>query len=398
MVSIAEHGAMKAATIEQVERLADSLGVPSAQVRSFQYGLAAVRRGTQTVQEATGTGGRWQFPMAITAVPQRVAAPIFGAAAGEALLAGSVVMGRSSADLRGAQEGDVVQLVSSAGTLTSLTIGLIVADAVVGGAELLMSDELADRLGVTAVSRVVLHGPFDRDDVAAAVRSAGFVDGRNVRIVMSWGPPNPDGTLGLAATKQLLGEFDYRIVNSQYVVLDPTWVAQNIPSSRELYPGVAVRARCHRMVRPHLQAALAEVAAAGLAGAIDLSNTNTYGGCWNPRYSRVSSVVGSLSRHAWGMAFDANTVTNAQGKEPPGMDCRVVRIFRKHGFAWGGNFLLADGMHFEFVGERRDQWPYPSEYCPNLSPEASASAQASWPAARDTMFGSSDGVADDGGH
>ena len=65
------------------------------------------------------------------------------------------------------------------------------------------------------------------------------------------------------------------------------------------------------------------------------------------------------------MAFDINTVTNCQGCRPR-MDCDVVRIFRKHGFAWGGNFRRPDGMHFEWVGSPRDQIPYPSTYCPNI--------------------------------
>ena len=47
------------------------------------------------------------------------------------------------------------------------------------------------------------------------------------------------------------------------------------------------------------------------------------------------------------------------------MNCDVVRIFRKHGFAWGGNWRTPDGMHFEWVGERRDQIAYPSRFCPN---------------------------------
>ncbi|MEY5152618.1 MAG: hypothetical protein RLZZ551_1167, partial [Actinomycetota bacterium] len=59
------------------------------------------------------------------------------------------------------------------------------------------------------------------------------------------------------------------------------------------------------------------------------------------------------------------TSTNAQGGVPH-MDCRIVRIFRHWGFAWGGNFTPSDGMHFEYVGERRDNLAFPSRYCPNI--------------------------------
>ena len=66
------------------------------------------------------------------------------------------------------------------------------------------------------------------------------------------------------------------------------------------------------------------------------------------------------------MALDINTVSNCGGCRPPKMNCDVVRIFRKHGFAWGGNFRQPDGMHFEWVGERRDRISFPSTYCPNI--------------------------------
>jgi hypothetical protein len=56
------------------------------------------------------------------------------------------------------------------------------------------------------------------------------------------------------------------------------------------------------------------------------------------------------------------------------MDCRVVVIFRKHGFAWGGNFATPDGMHFEWVGEDRSKISYPSRYCPNPVPAPGGAA------------------------
>jgi hypothetical protein len=132
--------------------------------------------------------------------------------------------------------------------------------------------------------------------------------------------------------------------------------------------GGSINTWCNKNSVPGYTAALAEVTARGLAGAIDLANTNRYGGCYGPREVRPDggTTGGSLSRHSWGAALDANTVSNCMGCVPQ-MNCTVVQIFRKFGFAWGGNFLTPDGMHFEYVGERRDQLSYPSRYCPNVA-------------------------------
>jgi hypothetical protein len=78
------------------------------------------------------------------------------------------------------------------------------------------------------------------------------------------------------------------------------------------------------------------------------------------------------------MAIDMNTATNPMGGVPT-MNCNVVRIFRKWGFAWGGNFTTPDGMHFEWVGQDRSKINYPSRYCPNIvtaPPPAAAAAAA----------------------
>ncbi|MDO9175977.1 MAG: M15 family metallopeptidase, partial [Actinomycetota bacterium] len=124
---------------------------------------------------------------------------------------------------------------------------------------------------------------------------------------------------------------------------------------------------------------------------LNVANANQYGGCspGTARFSRLTASLGSVSRHSWGQPLDVSTVANCQGCVPR-MDCRIVRIFRKHNFAWGGNFLTPDGMHFEWVGEPRHQLQYPSKYCAN---PASAQAQTEGlppPDGRDTLF------ADDG--
>ena len=181
----------------------------------------------------------------------------------------------------------------------------------------------------------------------------------------SWDPLDPDGTIGLARTKKLLGEF----VVPRHGKLVPCWSTTRgrsiHPAPRALPHGHPCLVQQDHQVRS--AAALQEVVDAGLAGYIDVANTNTYGGCFGPRFSRiVGDSARSLSRHTWAQALDTNTVSNCQGCVPQ-MDCRVVRIFRAHNFAWGGNFLNPDGMHFEWVGEPRNNYQYPSRYCPNVA-------------------------------
>jgi hypothetical protein len=361
-VSIGQSGPMSAPLIDAVESMAAALQIPSVRTRAFNLGLLAVRRGDQVVQQASGPGGVWQFPMSTSAMPADAAGRVFGPEISAVLGAGQIVMGETTANLRGARTGDVVDVLAADASVRSYVIGLVAPDAKVG-AELLVTPAIADDLGATVVTRVLMFGGFNRAALDAAIAARGWVDGLGIRINRSWNPPNPDSVLSSARTKLLLGEFDYRVISDGSLALDADWYAANIV--RVNFSGIGIRASCHRAIVDDLQAALTEIAANGLSWTIDLGNTNTYGGCWNGRFSRVSGVIGNVSRHSWGMALDMNTVTNAQGNTPQ-MDCRVVRIFRKHGFAWGGNFLTPDGMHFEWVGEPRHELQYPSRFCPNL--------------------------------
>jgi hypothetical protein len=362
-VSVSVYGGMAPALASTLESIGVSLGIPSVRGRSFNIGLYAVRRGEQVVQQAAGSSGVWQFPMSVTSLPVDAIGRVMSQRVSAAVASGSVVLSATSASLRGAQAGDTVDLIASDGNARRFVLGYVAPDAEIGGAELVMSPEQADVLGASVVTRVLFFGRFDRSALEQSLAGAGLSDGDTVRISRSWSGPNPDGLLGSAALKSRLGEFDYRINADGSLSLDPDWMSANLVYRR--YDSIGVRTTCHRAIVTDLQAALDEVAASGLASAIDLTNTNSYGGCYSPRFARISGSIGSVSRHAWAAAIDMNTLTNAQGRAPR-MDCRVVRIFRKHGFAWGGNFLVPDGMHFEWVGEPRHTIQYPSKYCPNL--------------------------------
>lgn len=98
---------------------------------------------------------------------------------------------------------------------------------------------------------------------------------------------------------------------------------------------------CHKLLVAVFQAVFEEIVLAGLADEI-----KTFDGCFNIRKIRGSSSTMSL--HSWAIAIDLNYKGNELGNAKPEMDRRVVAIFEKHGFYWGGNFKRKDGMHFEY--------------------------------------------------
>lgn len=372
VVSVFGVGELRREVLEAVGRAAADSGAVFSPTRSASIGLLAVRRGDADVQRARPG---YRFPMVVSALPVQAAAAVLGPEVAAALGTDTVVMGQRTAAQRGALAGDVIEVLAANGSVVTLRIALIGTDAQVGGAEIVMSDAAADRLGVTRATRVLVWGFPTRVGIESALARHGVPGsvGR-VRVVRSWDPPNPDSTLSTARTKDLLGEFAFRLGADGSMSIDPAWSSVALPPDRQLLNEVIrIRARCHLQVVPALRAALADVAAAGLAPAIDVANTNSFGGCYNPRFNRISGELGFVSRHAWAMALDVNTVSNCQGCVPR-LDCRVVQIFRRHGFAWGGNFLVPDGMHFEWVGERRDLLPFPSQYCPNQVPAVLQSA------------------------
>lgn len=363
LVSISDIGVLDASTAELAHGVARRAGGASAAVGYLGVGLTLHRRGTQRLDDiAPG----WAVPVAVSVLDPDVATPVLGTRVGGTIAWGAVVMSSTAADLRGAQAGDVVGFRAVDGSTVEFVIGAVLPDEVVGGAEVIISVEAASRLGPVRITRVLVWGARSRATLEEAIDESGLSTRRETRVRRSWDPPDPDSTLGLLETKVRLGEFRYQIRDDGRVQLDPGWIASNITDGgeRRTYSGVGIRTACHVVVAADLERALAEIAAQGLAGAIDVANTNRYGGCYYPRFNRIAGSLGVLSRHSWGMALDVNTVTNAQGAVPQ-LDCRVVVIMRRHGFAWGGNFTRPDGMHFEWVGEPRDGLEYPSRYCPN---------------------------------
>jgi hypothetical protein len=134
-----------------------------------------------------------------------------------------------------------------------------------------------------------------------------------------------------------VGTFNYTVLGGGRVAPDSSWVSAHIATQQVPILGTIT---CNKMIFPQLTAALTEITERGLA---DKIHPDEYAGCYYPRFIAGTT---SLSNHSFGLALDLNTPGNQRGTVGE-MDRGVVDVFKKWGFAWGGDWGYTDPMHFE---------------------------------------------------
>lgn len=251
--------------------------------------------------------------------------------------AGQALLSERSARLRGLRPGASLQLHDG----PRLTVVDVVDDDLVGHAELVVP---APTAGVGTQRSVLISHDGDRERVEDGIRAAAGERAAHVRAPGEVAFLRHGGTvLPQVALKERFGEFSYRPAQGRMIEQDAEWVETNIRIGRVPILGEVA---CHREILPALEGALHELADAGLAHTIDPAQ---YAGCYAPRLIAPGQ---SLSRHAWGAAIDMNADSNALG-DPPTMAPQVVETMERWGFTWGGDWMLPDGMHFEYMSDPR---------------------------------------------
>ncbi|MEX2587938.1 MAG: M15 family metallopeptidase [Actinomycetota bacterium] len=217
-----------------------------------------------------------------------------------------------------------------------LKIGGLASSGVPNLAGAMMSLGLAEELGLGAprLLLIALDSGAGVDTVAQRL-GASFPDAAVDRLQ----PPEPKRFLAGSSARQAIGSFTYTTNENGTIVQDPGWVRSHITSANMPLLG---RVRCHRVLLPQLDGALKQIQDAGLT---DLIKPDQYGGCHVPRFIDRDGTR-PLSMHAWGLAFDINVADNPKGQTPK-MDPRIVAIFERWGFRWGGRWSPPDGHHFE---------------------------------------------------
>ncbi len=157
-----------------------------------------------------------------------------------------------------------------------------------------------------------------------------------------------------AELNRVFGKFAYSELAGGAIRIDPTWTAQHIISvpthGLVNFPPTPVRKGfvqlqaigLHHLVAPAFLAAWDDLDKQGLTKMI-----HTFDGSFVPRHM-LWLPRNPLSVHSWGAAFDINVASNQYGQKPT-LDRRVVAVFERRGFTWGGRWRVPDGMHFQFT-------------------------------------------------
>jgi hypothetical protein len=151
---------------------------------------------------------------------------------------------------------------------------------------------------------------------------------------------DPNATLSayvVGSVADAVGVFNYTPIGGGRIAPEPAWVAAHIETRTMPIIGSMT---CNKAIFPQLEAALREVVERGLSSAL---HPGEYAGCYYPRFIAGSTT---LSNHSFGLAMDFNVPGNQRGTVGE-MNRDVVTIFKKWGFAWGGDWGYTDPMHFE---------------------------------------------------
>lgn len=129
---------------------------------------------------------------------------------------------------------------------------------------------------------------------------------------------------------------------------DLEWLRSNIRRSTVPLLG---EVRCHRDVIRALTGAMARLEARGLEALVDPDARIE---CFD---RQSSAEDGDHWLHNTGLAIDLNLIDEGT----PSIDRRLRHIMEKFGFAWGGDSLIPQPSHFEFVGPFIKGTPPPGE-------------------------------------
>jgi hypothetical protein len=250
-----------------------------------------------------------------------------------ALSVDTAILSRTSSRLRDLGAGDQLEFDGRI-----LRVVGVVDDELVGAAELVVRAKAFD--SITTPRYVLIAYRGQRSAIERAVQ-----DLVPINTALRFRAPNEtailrhgDAVLPQSWVKRHFGEFTIDATASPgSVAIDPAFEADNITSYDLPLVGTV---RCHRDLESALRGAL---------GALPPATARSFAGTSATCFDRRLNERGGPSRHAWGIAIDLavpDVVKGGRAVAPEGL----VEAFAAAGFVWGGEWLVPDVAHFEWIG------------------------------------------------
>jgi hypothetical protein len=284
--------------------------------------------------------GREVTVLGVTGATFRPLAPEVTAAAGgvwERFSEGNALVTHELAEELGLELGGRLELRSGAHT-HEVRIGAFAANGAPAVADVLVPLEVAGELGAATPNTLLVAAG---DDPTALGERLVDATGGELDLRRDVAAPVAEERTTPASPSGRIEPFSYTSGTDGRITIHDGWVERNI--DRVQLPGMAATS-CHRVMIPQLLAAVDELQERGLYDHLD---PEQFAGCFVARHIDWDPTR-PLSMHAWGLAIDFNARDNPLGATPV-MDPRVVEVFERWGFDWGGRWSRPDGMHFELA-------------------------------------------------
>lgn len=242
------------------------------------------------------------------------------------------VLSESAASSRSLGAGAMITL----STGDELLVTAVVPDAAMADADIALVNETANMLVGDRDTFILLDAQAETLEVEALLDSE---DAESQLVVK-----NRTDDVSPRLAPKLLSDID--LVEDEAPDLD--WLRANIRRSEVPILG---EIQCHRDVIRAVTGAMTRLEARGLEALIDPEATIH---CFD-RHSSVEA--GDHWHHNTGLAIDLNLV----GDAPANIDRRLRNVMEQFGFYWGGNSLIPQPSHFEYVGPYIQGTPPPGE-------------------------------------
>ena len=288
---------------------------------------------TNNVESLT-TDENYLYSLSIKTIESKYADLFYSNQITELIQKNKIIVSEFTAEQYSINVGDTLVLVGMNEVTFEIEVGEIVPDAELGWFEAVVNKEVGYQLGINRnIQAIIWDNKVTENHFVELYKN---IEYKRLRVTFKDAKPNKNWVLPTALVKKYFGDFQIKEKDGTWIIVEPAWRNANI--ERKNMPIIG-RATCNKIMWEPLLGALNQVIEEGLQNTLSKDEFQKSGGCYAPRRINRFNAGGAISRHAWGIAIDINVKS---GYHP-----RVVEIFNKWGFAWGGTWTSPDEMHFE---------------------------------------------------